>query len=196
VVSPVIVHLLIMASDPVLARDPLGETSEAKVSKKSFSQLEKIVGHESFLLTLENAMSAHPSKSVYGVTNVPETVATPEDELSSATTSSSEEEDDEFVVVEESDAVDSLAYYVAQCIVQSNPKVLTMTPQELQHAIQGSLQDLKKTRAQKLWKAGRMVYKWTALSYSALQMYHNPWLIRAILYALITFSRISWTLLR
>jgi hypothetical protein len=42
---------------------------------------------------------------------------------------------------------------------------------------------------------GRHVYRWSALTYSALQMYQNPWLVQAVIGAVWTFSRIGMRLI-
>lgn len=39
-------------------------------------------------------------------------------------------------------------------------------------------QGLRKTRFKQMCSWGRFVYRWTAMSYSALQMFQNPWLVQ------------------
>lgn len=54
-----------------------------------------------------------------------------------------------------------------------------------------SLQSLKRSRFQKACSFGRRVYRWTTYTYSAVQVYQNPWLMRALLTALWATSRVS-----
>ena len=42
----------------------------------------------------------------------------------------------------------------------------------------------------RLWDMGRMIYRLTAFSYGAFSVYENPWLVRAVLAALWTASRV------
>lgn len=58
------------------------------------------------------------------------------------------------------------------------------------------LQSLKQSRFRQLCSYGRYAYRWTALTYSALQMYQNPWLVQAVCTALWTFSRLGMLGLR
>lgn len=38
---------------------------------------------------------------------------------------------------------------------------------------------------------GRRAYRLTAIGYSAIQVYQNPWLVQAVLTALWSFSKLS-----
>ena len=51
-------------------------------------------------------------------------------------------------------------------------------------------QELRKSRMRRLWDMGRMIYRLTAFSYGAFSVYENPWLVRAVLAALWTASRV------
>lgn len=42
------------------------------------------------------------------------------------------------------------------------------------------LQELKKSRFRQLLVWGKYVYRGAAFAYSALMMYENPWLVRAV----------------
>jgi len=53
-----------------------------------------------------------------------------------------------------------------------------------------SAQELRKSRVRRLWDMGRMNYRLTAFSYGAFSVYENPWLVRAVLAALWTASRV------
>jgi hypothetical protein len=52
-------------------------------------------------------------------------------------------------------------------------------------------QGLKQSRFRKLYSVGRAAYRWGSLSYSALQLYTNPWMVQAILTAIWTISRVG-----
>jgi hypothetical protein len=41
-----------------------------------------------------------------------------------------------------------------------------------------------------VWSWGRLLYRSAAISFSALQLYSNPWLLRAVLSALWASSRL------
>ncbi len=52
------------------------------------------------------------------------------------------------------------------------------------------LQELGKGRARKLWDWGKGLYRVSAVTYSAFSLYTNPWLVRAVLAALWTASKV------
>lgn len=52
-------------------------------------------------------------------------------------------------------------------------------------------QSLRRSKVKRLCEWGRYVYRWSAFTYSAVQMYQNPWLIQALLTALWTFSKVA-----
>ncbi len=52
------------------------------------------------------------------------------------------------------------------------------------------LQDLGKSRIRRLWEWGHCIYRCIAFSYGAFSVYENPWLVRAVLAALWTASRL------
>ena len=60
----------------------------------------------------------------------------------------------------------------------------------------GNVQGLKASKFKQLCSWGRHVYRWSAMSYSCLQLYQNPWLVQAVLTAIWTFSRVSMKALR
>ena len=57
------------------------------------------------------------------------------------------------------------------------------------------MQELRKSRTQKLWAWGRAIYRCVAFSYGAFSVYENPWLVRAVLAALWTASRMMFGLI-
>ena len=52
------------------------------------------------------------------------------------------------------------------------------------------LQDLSKSKVRRLWEWGRCIYRCIAFSYGAFSVYENPWLVRAVLMALWTASKL------
>lgn len=57
------------------------------------------------------------------------------------------------------------------------------------------VQELQKSRMRQLWGWGRAIYRCLAFSYGAFSVYENPWLVRALLAALWTASRMMFGLL-
>eukprot|EP00878_Enallax_costatus_P037007 GHUV01041701.1.p1 GENE.GHUV01041701.1~~GHUV01041701.1.p1 ORF type:complete len:114 (-),score=25.67 GHUV01041701.1:398-739(-) len=53
------------------------------------------------------------------------------------------------------------------------------------------LQHIRRSRYKVVWDWGRTLYKWGAVSYSALQLYEHPWLVRALLCAIWTSSKMA-----
>jgi hypothetical protein len=43
-----------------------------------------------------------------------------------------------------------------------------------------------------VWGWGKVLYRTAAVSFSALQLYNNPWLLRAVLSALWSSSRLLY----
>ncbi|KAG2439665.1 hypothetical protein HXX76_005015 [Chlamydomonas incerta] len=101
---------------------------------------------------------------------------------------------DGFVLVDKHDAVECLAFYIAACI-QDLPEAQQLTPRQLQLALVEALRNLKRSRFQRMCAWGRSVYCWSTYTYSAVQMYQNPWLMRALITALWAASRVSLRLL-
>ncbi|KAG2432350.1 hypothetical protein HYH02_012924 [Chlamydomonas schloesseri] len=101
---------------------------------------------------------------------------------------------DGFILVDKHDCVECLAFYIAACI-QDLPEAQQMTPRQLQLALVEALRNLKRSRFQRMCAWGRRVYCWSTYTYSAVQMYQNPWLMRALITALWAASRVSLRLL-
>ena len=53
------------------------------------------------------------------------------------------------------------------------------------------MQSMKQSKFKQACTVGRYAYRFTALSYSAFQMYTNPWIIQAIIRTLFTLSKMS-----
>ena len=52
------------------------------------------------------------------------------------------------------------------------------------------MQELRTGRMQRLWAWGRCLYRCIAFSYGAFSVYENPWIVRALVAALWTSSRV------
>lgn len=57
------------------------------------------------------------------------------------------------------------------------------------------LQSIRRSRYRVVWDWGRRLYRWGAISYSALQLYEHPWVVRALLCAIWTSSKMAMGLL-
>eukprot|EP00955_Chlamydomonas_euryale_P064353 358951-Chlamydomonas_euryale.AAC.10 len=55
-----------------------------------------------------------------------------------------------------------------------------------------AMQGMKQSRFRQACRAGTYAYRWTALGYSAFQMYSNPWIMQAIVTAIMTFTRMTF----
>ncbi|KAG2502250.1 hypothetical protein HYH03_000736 [Edaphochlamys debaryana] len=103
-------------------------------------------------------------------------------------------EEDDFVLLEKQDAVESMAFYIAACVMDM-PEAQQLTPKQLQAALLDALRTLKRNRFQRACSWGRRIYRWSMTTYSAVQFYQNPWLMRALVTALWATSRVSMRLL-
>ncbi|GLI61513.1 hypothetical protein VaNZ11_003893 [Volvox africanus] len=118
----------------------------------------------------------------------------PDEPTASSSGVASDNQQDSFVVIDKKDAVESMAYYIAACI-SDLPEAQTLTPKQLQTALLDALRTLKRSRFQRVCTWGRRMYRWSTYTYSAVQMYQNPWIMRALLAALWAGSRMSIRLL-
>ena len=53
-----------------------------------------------------------------------------------------------------------------------------------------SVQELRQGRIKRLWAWGRCLYRCLAFSYGAFSVYEHPWIVRALLTAVWTASRL------
>ncbi|GFH21751.1 uncharacterized protein HaLaN_19114, partial [Haematococcus lacustris] len=101
-----------------------------------------------------------------------------------------EQPDHDCVLVDKQDAVEALAYYLATVLLK-HPEAQNLPPKKLQEALTTALQGLKQSRFKQMVSYAKSTYRWTALCYSAMQMWQNPWVVQCILTAFWTFSRMS-----
>lgn len=52
------------------------------------------------------------------------------------------------------------------------------------------MQELRRGRVRRLWEWGRCIYRCIAFSYGTFSVYQNPWLVRALLAAVWTASKV------
>lgn len=97
----------------------------------------------------------------------------------------------DFVVIDKNDAVEAMAYYIALYISRM-PEAQRMQPKELQMALRETFAILRRSKWRMVWSWGRLIYRSAAVSFSALQLYNNPWLLRAVLSALWASSRLLY----
>ncbi|GAX79357.1 hypothetical protein CEUSTIGMA_g6799.t1 [Chlamydomonas eustigma] len=75
--------------------------------------------------------------------------------------------------------------------LMSCPEASTMPPAKLHEAIIIAVQSMKQAKFKQLCAVGWHVYRWSALGYSAFQMYTNPWIVQGIIRALFALSRMT-----
>jgi hypothetical protein len=103
-------------------------------------------------------------------------------------TNSSNNED--FIIIDRQSAIEAMAYYIAETLM-SCPEASTMPPAKLQEAIILAVRSMKQAKFKQLCAVGWHVYRWSALGYSAFQMYTNPWIVQGIIRALFALSRMT-----
>lgn len=52
-------------------------------------------------------------------------------------------------------------------------------------------QAIRRSRYRVIWDWGRCLYRWGAVSYSALQLYEHPWLVRAVVAGVWASSKMA-----
>jgi hypothetical protein len=101
---------------------------------------------------------------------------------------------DSYVVVDRHDVVDAIGSFVAAYLA-TLPEAQNMQPKQLQQALKQAFQELRQSRVRQAWRWGQSLYRAAAVTYSAFSLYTNPWLVRAVLAAVWTASRVLTGLL-
>lgn len=52
-------------------------------------------------------------------------------------------------------------------------------------------QAIRRSRYRVIWDWGRSLYRWGAVSYSVLQLYEHPWLVRAVVAGVWASSKMA-----
>jgi len=86
----------------------------------------------------------------------------------------------ECVVIGRTDVMDAMADFIVQCVVM-HPEALSLTPLQLQTALNKTIKEMQKGRAATLWEWSKSIYKGTAWSYGVMNAYTHPWVIKAVL---------------
>eukprot|EP00879_Flechtneria_rotunda_P012376 GHRR01012924.1.p1 GENE.GHRR01012924.1~~GHRR01012924.1.p1 ORF type:complete len:265 (+),score=82.12 GHRR01012924.1:518-1312(+) len=99
-----------------------------------------------------------------------------------------------FVMVSSEDAIEGMAYYIALYLSRA-PEARYMEPMQLQAALRHTFTAIRRSRYRVIWDWGRWLYRWGGVSYSALQLYEHPWVVRALVAAIWTSSKMTLGLL-
>mmetsp|Transcript_5376 Transcript_5376/g.9274 ORF Transcript_5376/g.9274 Transcript_5376/m.9274 type:complete len:197 (-) Transcript_5376:1324-1914(-) len=190
-----------------MARPGSIELLKAELECEAFHRLEQLVASPTFLETLErvekkpqpagsegsSSSSAQHSPLVHNPLDTEQTeILTGSPQLGEVTEADllNPDSSDGWSMVDKDDAIDALAYYLAGVLMR-HPEAQALSPKQLQEALTTALKTLKQSRFKQMWNVGRYAYRWTTLTWSAVQMYQNPWLIQAVLATLWTFSRLT-----
>ncbi|KAI5081145.1 hypothetical protein GOP47_0004328 [Adiantum capillus-veneris] len=103
-------------------------------------------------------------------------------------------EDEGFLLISQDDVIESLAAFVAKLVV-SNPNAKSMSPLQIQEVISVAFAKLEqKGKLRKLWSTAKFVYSsvtWTTtIATTAVGLYKNPFIVRALFKALTMSSRL------
>lgn len=101
---------------------------------------------------------------------------------------SSPEPLESYVLVDRADVIDAVAAFVAAYIV-TLPDAAGLPAPALAAALGGTLRELRKGRAARLWGWGKALYRAAAVASAAFGAYTHPWLARALLAAVWTGAR-------
>jgi hypothetical protein len=74
-------------------------------------------------------------------------------------------------------------------MVQNIRILLLITPPVLAMSV---LQEIRKSKFRLVWDWGRWLYRWSAIGYSAVSLYDNPWLVRAVVSAIWAASKFAF----
>ncbi|MCO5578809.1 hypothetical protein L7F22_032656 [Adiantum nelumboides] len=101
-------------------------------------------------------------------------------------------DDDGFLLISQDDVIESLAAFVAKLVV-SNPNAKSMSPLQIQEVICVAFARLEqKGKLKKFWSTAKFVYSsvtWTTtIATTAVGLYQNPFIVRALFKALTTSS--------
>jgi hypothetical protein len=99
-----------------------------------------------------------------------------------------------FVLVSAEDAIEGMAYYIALYLSRA-PEARYMEPKQLQAALRQTMTAIRRSRYRVIWDWGRSLYRWGAVSYSALQLYEHPWLVRAVVCGVWASSKMAFGVL-
>lgn len=160
-------------------------------TQQLLADLEARLAQDSFLAQLERE-EAQPSAPPLPGAARGEVVSRDWWEVTEADTAGSQvsaADMESYVVIDRSDVVDAIGAFVAAYLA-TLPEAQHMQPKQLQQALKQTFQELKQSRIKQMWRWGQSIYRCAAVSYSAFSLYTNPWLVRAVLAAIWTASRV------
>jgi len=99
-----------------------------------------------------------------------------------------DDSDSSFVLVTKEDAMEGLVDTIASCVM-SCPEAQNVNAVELQAAIVKACQELKKSKVKSAWGWCTFIYRTASWTYTAFNVYANPWIVRAIVLAFWSVPR-------
>ncbi|KAK3235074.1 hypothetical protein CYMTET_54705 [Cymbomonas tetramitiformis] len=100
--------------------------------------------------------------------------------------------DSDFEIVSHDDLIDAIAAYVARVVVL-HPASQNLTPAQLQVALCTAMTDLQKGPIRKLIEYCKVAYCGASWTYGVCTMYTAPWLVKLVISAIFTHSRLFLT---
>lgn len=82
--------------------------------------------------------------------------------------------EDECIVIAQSDIIDAMAEFIAQCVVL-NPNAATLSPEKLQAALTKSINELQRGQVATLLEWSKRIYRGGAWGYGVAHAYTHPW---------------------
>lgn len=168
--------------------------SSDKGTDEFLTEMERRIQQDSYLAQLQNAAPSAPPLPGGGKFDVCDStwwkVTGPESESSQV----AQQELESYVVVEREDVLEAIGAFVAAYLA-TLPEAQNMEPKQLQRALVQAFQELRRGPTQNMWRYGQSIYRCAAVTYGAFSLYTNPWLVRAVLAAIWTASRILTGLL-
>ena len=88
--------------------------------------------------------------------------------------------EDDCIVVAQSDIIDAMAEFIAQCVVL-NPNAAKLSPEKLQAALTKSIHELQRGQVATLLEWSKRVYRGGAWGYGVAHAYTHPWVRGCVL---------------
>lgn len=103
-------------------------------------------------------------------------------------------DEDGYVVVKNKDYLSAVSDFIASSMVKSNPKLKTMSPEELKKALNGTFSHMRTPAnlLEKAWYYGNLTYRTYSWSSCAWSLYRNERLVRLV--ATGVFKTASWVM--
>ncbi|CAG9462854.1 unnamed protein product [Pedinophyceae sp. YPF-701] len=98
--------------------------------------------------------------------------------------------DSDYVYVDDEELVSSMAAFIAAHLAQ-DPRSRNMKPADLQKAVKIAVEELQKSRLQRLWSWGKFAWRTGAATLGAFHAFSNPWIVRGMLQCLYLIGRLG-----